>query len=424
MALTAAEIASLVSSSAALLTAVGSLLYQRQKLKELEERTERQFKLDWDIHRREHFTYEEQIYDWLPPNLQHCEEEAEPGYPYVVGPPVKDPNMFFGRQKEIREVLCWLAGPVMNSVQVLGMRRSGKTSFLHYLAYTLESQKSSHYLPVYLDAQTRYKDPGEFYSSLLRRTTDTMERLARPPSRPPLPPCPAPFSMVENTLLQYSKAGWKIILMLDEVETLMERPKIFDDIFFGTLRSLISSQDLSVAWVTSSVRSISQPGGVTSPFSNIIPNRIYLGGLTDEEALELVRKPAQDLGIMFTEQEINFILDLAGRMPYALQKAALLVYKERLMRNPLSNYRKSVEQTFQNEMAPTYQAHVKCALEEELLALNHLIQGKTLLMPDRVNLDELCRYGLISKNSDQYQIPGTTYYKFLQQYDFDLRSTH
>jgi len=54
----------------------------------------------------------------------------EPEIPYIAGPPIRDPSLFFGRNKAMSAVMKLLKD---YSVVLLGPRRSGKTSFLYHL---------------------------------------------------------------------------------------------------------------------------------------------------------------------------------------------------------------------------------------------------------------------------------------------------
>jgi len=59
--------------------------------------------------------------------------------PYIVGAPVFDRQLFFGREAAIRLTLERLAS---TSVQLSGERRIGKTSFLHHLELGLREPSS------------------------------------------------------------------------------------------------------------------------------------------------------------------------------------------------------------------------------------------------------------------------------------------
>ncbi len=52
---------------------------------------------------------------------------------FVAGPPITDPRRFFGRAQELTRIFHWLKGQPMTHVAIIGQRRSGKTSLLHYL---------------------------------------------------------------------------------------------------------------------------------------------------------------------------------------------------------------------------------------------------------------------------------------------------
>ena len=89
--------------------------------------------------------------------------------PYIVGPPLRDKNIFFGRQ----DVLTWanrqLINPSVNSIVLFGQRRIGKTSLLLQLANTLSSED---FVPIYCDLQDFASKPLgiALYTIALRAT--------------------------------------------------------------------------------------------------------------------------------------------------------------------------------------------------------------------------------------------------------------
>ena len=72
--------------------------------------------------------------------------------PYVAGAPVLDPNMFFGREMLMNQILQTVHN---NSLLLYGERRIGKTSLQHQLKRRLERLQDPQYLffPVYIDLQ-------------------------------------------------------------------------------------------------------------------------------------------------------------------------------------------------------------------------------------------------------------------------------
>ena len=53
--------------------------------------------------------------------------------PFVVGPPITHPRFFFGRETELQRIFGLLRRFPLQNVAIVGPRRSGKTSLLHYL---------------------------------------------------------------------------------------------------------------------------------------------------------------------------------------------------------------------------------------------------------------------------------------------------
>lgn len=73
--------------------------------------------------------------------------------PYIVGNPIKDQSVFFGRQDVFRDVTQVLRQPGSNAIVLYGQRRIGKTSVLLQLEKQLA--KSGEFTPVYFDLQDK-----------------------------------------------------------------------------------------------------------------------------------------------------------------------------------------------------------------------------------------------------------------------------
>ncbi len=74
----------------------------------------------------------------LWPNPSQPPMSAHNGYtptegPFVTGPPVAQPRQFFGRERELKRIFNWWRRTPMSHVALVGPKRSGKTSLLHYL---------------------------------------------------------------------------------------------------------------------------------------------------------------------------------------------------------------------------------------------------------------------------------------------------
>lgn len=76
------------------------------------------------------------------------------GNPYIVGNPIREPEIFFGR----RDILDWVSSELTNihtnALVLYGQRRVGKTTILLQLRHSLPSEK---FLPIYFDLQDQAK---------------------------------------------------------------------------------------------------------------------------------------------------------------------------------------------------------------------------------------------------------------------------
>src|SRR3569832_801233 len=53
--------------------------------------------------------------------------------PFITGPTITHPRNFFGRQRELKRLFDLLKRYPLQNAAIIGKRRSGKTSLLHYL---------------------------------------------------------------------------------------------------------------------------------------------------------------------------------------------------------------------------------------------------------------------------------------------------
>jgi hypothetical protein len=88
--------------------------------------------------------------------------------PYIVGPPISEPSNFFGRRRQIKQFFNMLRGATLLPLCVLGLRRSGKTSFLLHIANPEVSAPAIHddsrsTIVAYVNLQAGVSTPSEFY---------------------------------------------------------------------------------------------------------------------------------------------------------------------------------------------------------------------------------------------------------------------
>lgn len=237
---------------------------------------------------------------------------------FIAGPPILHPRAFFGRERELKQIFHRLQGPPLQHVAVMGARRSGKTSLLHYLkqitrtpATELRPDQQGNWLPRLQRHQWVFID---FQDSRMLRQTTLLNYLLEQLGIPAPEPCElSTFMEAVSENLQMPA-----VLLLDKIEAALAAPEL-DLPFWWNLRSLVTNQTggkLGII-VTSHKppAELAQDYGKPSPFFNIFGYAITLGPLTESEARELIASSP----IPFSEADTAWILAQSKRWPALLQ---------------------------------------------------------------------------------------------------------
>jgi len=351
------------------------------------------------------------------------------GSPYIIGPSIKEPANFFGRQAEVERFFENLNGAQPQPLYVLALRRAGKTSFLRYISHPDVVRENvgdaAKTLVIYIDLQAGIKTEADFYLKLARRINRSLpegKRLALS-SSPRLRGAPTReifMAWLDSPQLK----GYRLIFLLDEFEALTDEAG-FDADFFKALRSMVSHRLL---WVTSSYRDLYRlstilgPSENTAPFFNIFhPTPIILGGLTAIEADDLIQKPATSVGVLFSSEEVVTMKRLAGQLPFFLQIVAEAWFKAKQQGLPLVEIEGKVKQKFLSGMRNYfywYWLHFEQD-ERELLALLASEKSTELFAyreqhGDAV-LNDLLYYGLIIREGERYRMAGEVFAEWIRE---------
>lgn len=246
--------------------------------------------------------------------------------PFTFGTMITEPDKFIGRRHELNLICTRLNGDQPQGSAIVGPRRIGKSSLLHYLykprvdeplqpndkcrVIFWDVSEGDCYTPAQFRTQLLDKlhqlDDASLDVSLLGRVRETLSRN----------PLDTSWAGLRDTL---EALGWHPVVCLDEFEALLKRG--FEDRFFSALRSWANAGLIS--WVTASAQRLdvlADNKGMTSPFFNLLAT-IELGELTDEEVLELLERTNVD-GMMMSAREQKQIQHWTGNNPYHLQIAA------------------------------------------------------------------------------------------------------
>lgn len=239
--------------------------------------------------------------------------------PFIAGPPITQPGQFFGREREVKRLFSlWRQRPLQNAA-IIGPRRSGKTSLLHYLKTVttaprewLRPSQEHTWLPdptayrwVFVDFQDVRFSSAVY---LLRYLLVEMG-------------LPTPENCQLDTFLDVvsGRLQQPTILLFDEIGVAMERYAELDDAFWESLRSLATNQvNGNLAYVLSShlpPAELAQHRGWGSPFFNIFAYTAVLGPLSETAARELIA--ASPLPI--PAADADWMLETSGRWPMPLQ---------------------------------------------------------------------------------------------------------
>jgi hypothetical protein len=237
--------------------------------------------------------------------------------PFVVGPPVTTPRQFFGRERELNRIFgLWRRFPLQH-MAVIGPKRSGKTSLLHYVKNITQTtptelrrgqrtdwlSEPKHYRWVFVD----------FQDSRMGRADRLLRHLLTGLNMPTPTPCGLDAFM--DVVSHHLQAP--TVILLDEVGAGLAAKELGEP-FWWSLRSLVSHYtDGQLAFMLTSHEppsQLAQDYGKPSPFFNIFQT-LELGPFTDEEARELISSSPHP----FAPADVTWIVDQSGRWPCLLQ---------------------------------------------------------------------------------------------------------
>ncbi|RMH69363.1 MAG: hypothetical protein D6675_12920 [Gemmatimonadetes bacterium] len=292
--------------------------------------------------------------------------------PYTNRAKIENPADFYGRKKIIRKIYERISTPGRpQSVSIVGDRRIGKSSLMHYI-YHPDVRKTylddwENYLFISVDFSIYGQlSPKEFLMLLSEKLTHEEAQLAAKNKETGTPAAPESFlSKVKRLLVgpfpnsehppeepgststfvghsnQITSADYdgfvrkierykdKVLIFFFDEFDLVTRNRSFNLDFFAFLRGI--ANNFKVAYITSSARdlqSVAMDEIIGSPFFNIFSS-IVLEPFSENEALMLIREPFQKNGIDLTCAEVQFVRQLAGLHPFFLQIACYQLFEHR-----------------------------------------------------------------------------------------------
>jgi hypothetical protein len=240
--------------------------------------------------------------------------------PYIAGSPVRDPAMYFGRERLLETVQKCLVESQPSQIVVLhGQRRMGKTSTLYQLGHHLPG----HYVPVLIDLQGMSLDG---LGSLLWEMAQVIQRRLRRAANIRLPQedREAWFAAPEQGIRRFFGAIGRevqdrhIVLMFDETMLLVDKidAGMLDDRVYACLGDLIGT--FSFLDMCFSIGS--RAGLMKGEIASLPRPAVYceLTFLEPEAARALIKEPVRGT-LDYAPEAVEHILTLTSGQPYYTQ---------------------------------------------------------------------------------------------------------
>ncbi|HLZ60353.1 MAG TPA: ATP-binding protein [Ktedonosporobacter sp.] len=246
--------------------------------------------------------------------------------PYYDLAAVRSPDMFYGRARLLRSLFATIVN--RQSISLVGPRGIGKSSVLRHIVVPAVQGQSGHdfsrYVLVLIDLRDYLNKSSEtFFEAVSRHIAaqcqgrvqlQIQERSAD--------------EEFQQILEQITEQGFHTVLLMDGFDSIT-RNKKFDPEFFSFLRACATAG--RVSYVTASrapLYEVCHHAIKESPFFNIFSTR-YLEPLTRDEARDLVMIPSERAGYGFSETEMQWVLEMAGRHPFFIQRVCHILFEEK-----------------------------------------------------------------------------------------------
>lgn len=243
--------------------------------------------------------------------------------PYIAGSPIRDDEMFFGRQQLLERILRTLPN---NSLMVFGPRRIGKTSLQYQLQRRLQAQQHPdyHFAPVFIDLQGIAEEV--FFAHLI---DELREQLG--PEIAAMIPAPMDrrqyghrefandlrnlINILQTQLPPESGKKIRLVFLIDEVDELNRYSEptnqrlraIFMKSFSENLVAVLTGSNIRKEWESES-----------SPWYNFF-EQVPMPALARDEAMQLIHAPVKGF-YKYEPAAAERIWEVSQGKPFVIQK--------------------------------------------------------------------------------------------------------
>ncbi len=253
--------------------------------------------------------------------------------PYIYGAPVEAQSSFFGRKRELEQIIQAVIKPTKQDILLIGERRTGKTSLLNQLKKRLTGS----FIPVNIVLNTSEAKTENILTLVMQEVIKSLIKKGFPIDKH-LQEDSNGSNFIDNLeksieTVQPEKSGIKIVLLIDEADYLLQvkrnssnivdapRSGSLRDRAQNILRAALQSSEIGnyLRAVVVGTRELSTyVSQRSSPFFNHF-RFVNLRLFSTDETRELIVKPAASLEYQYTEEAIGRITNLSGGQPYYCQ---------------------------------------------------------------------------------------------------------
>ena len=344
--------------------------------------------------------------------------------PYVFGRPIRNPENFYGREDEIREIFSNIKK--MQPISLIGQRKIGCTSLLHYISHPEISSKylgPDNYIILYIDLEGLINlSQEQFWVYVTEKMTRSIEKSTNTTIHNLLKKGNILPTDIYNLIENHFSQDIRIVLCFDEFEATAQNPN-FDPYFFSLLRSLVT-YNFNVSLIVASQENLRKltylKEILTSPFFNIFLE-MRIGFLKKEETMHLIHTPAEREGVQLNEDDVNFVFDVADCHPFFVQAACYEIFnyryrKRKTLGEKLSQieYRK-LEILLYEKFSNHFEDYWSDLGDQERKKLKNICKSSvnsTKYDKSTQILEDLC---LIKKEDDMYKIFSSLFQRFCRE---------
>jgi len=335
----------------------------------------------------------------------------EQGNPFIYGGAIQDNLLFCGRRNLLEAIPDRVVSKgQLQSISLVGNRRIGKSSVLHYLARNASDlfKARRHTVVAYLDMQPVRHTKGAMFA--IRE--ELSERL--PPEHKDVlweKSDDGELVYLAHCAKTLHRRGVGLILLLDEVESLLAREELDD--LVETLRSIGSQGQMAMVTASADTLYRLYVVGVdrfrkhssTSAFYNIFETE-YVGLLNYSEWSRFVLDSFQSAGKDLSAKEMELISELAGGHSYFTQLASSLVFQAQIDKSSVEDIRKKFEQKAHDLLDDLWSRRTvpnQHAALYHLLGIDHGIELDEAAF--KTAIDELKLRGVVTHDDQIFSTP-------------------